>query len=394
MVQLQLPDGFIHPLSPAGRQAPHAAFCWLRDNAPLFFDRSSGMYYVTDHASVAQVLRDRRFSAALGQRDRGQLLPPLMLNADPPEHQRLRAPGRLLLGPNAVTGHLRQIGVETGQLLDGLVAGREAEAAADLAVPFATLALATVLRIPPDERAAFAALASRASVNLNPLARPAAARAGRRASGLLASYLEAITSREVAAGGSSPLADLARDGRLSRVELLGVLSLTVIGGFEPLAALVGNALAWLLWRPEAMDQLRSADVATAERAVDELLRLESPVPFVSRVSTEPVTLPTGQIPAGARVLAMLAAANRDPAVFDRPDDLVLDRAPSPQLAFGGGAHFCLAAPLVRGSAAVLLTGLLRRFPGLRPAPDERPVWADSLIPRRVLRLRMLLTDHG
>lgn len=391
MVQTQPPDGFVHPFSPAARQAPYPAFAWLRDNAPLFLDRYSGMYYVTDHASVAQVLRDHRFSAALGQRDRDQSLPPVMLNTDPPEHQRLRAPGRLLLGPAAVSEHLRQITAEAERLLDGLAAGEEAEVTSDLGVPFATIALASVLQIPQAERSAFAVLARRASVNLDPLAGPAAARAGRQAAGLLTRYLDGNTDREVAAGADSPLAELARDGRLSRAEMLGILSLTVIGGFEPLACLIGNALAWLLPRPAAMDQLRAADANAAERAVDELLRLESPIPFVSRVSTEPVELPCGHLPAGARVLAVLAAANRDPAVFAEPDDLVLDRTPSPHLAFGGGGHFCLAGPLVRACAAVLLAGLVRRFPGLRAAPGARTEWADSLIPRRVRRLHVVLS---
>jgi pimeloyl-[acyl-carrier protein] synthase len=390
MVQTQPPDGFVHPFSPAARQVPYPAFAWLRDNAPLFLDQYSGMYYVTDHASVAQVLRDQRFSAALGQRDRDQSLPAVMLNTDPPEHQRLRAPGRLLLGPAAITEHLERITAESARLLDGLAARTEIEVTTDLGVPFATIVLAAVLRIPSAEQAAFAALAGRASVNLDPLAGQSAARAGRQAAGLLTRYLDGNTDRELAAGASGPLVDLARDGRLSRAEMLGILTLTVIGGFDPLACLIGNALAWLLPRPGAMDELREADASAAERAIDELLRLESPIPFVSRVSTEPVELPCGHLPAGARVLAVLSAANRDPAVFSQPDDLVLDRTPNPHLAFGGGGHFCLAGPLVRSCAAVLLTGLVRRFPGLRTAPGDQPQWADSLIPRRVRRLRMIL----
>ena len=135
---------------------------------------------------MTQILRDRRFSAAGGQleRDRDEPLPPLMLNTDPPEHQRLRAPGLLLLGPAAVADHLGSIADEATALLDGLggLAGRgEAEVASELGEPFATLVLATVLRIPPADRAAFAALARQASVNLDPMA-PAAtsSAAGRR----------------------------------------------------------------------------------------------------------------------------------------------------------------------------------------------------------------------
>ena len=211
MVQTQLPGVFVHPFSPAARRDPYPALAWLRENAPLFRDQHSGMYYATGHDSVTQILRDRRFSAAGGQleRDRHEPLPPLMLNTDPPEHQRLRAPGLLLLGPAAVAGHLGSVAGEATALLDGLAARDEAEVAGE-----------------PGERG--------------------------------------------------------------------------------------------------------------------------------------------------------------------PDDQVLDRTPNPHLAFGGGGHFCLAGPLVRGAAGVLLRELGRRFPAARLAPGEQPEWSDSLVPRRVRRLRVIL----
>ena len=398
MIQTQLSSGFVHPFSPAARRDPYPALGWLRQNAPLFRDPHSGLYYATDHDSVTQILRDRRFSAAGGQlkRDRDEPLPPLMLNTDPPEHHRLRAPGLLLLGPAAVADHLAAIADEAAALLDGLAARgetaarSEVEVASELGEPFATVMLAALLRIPPADRTAFAALARQASVNLDPMAGPAATSVGRRAAALITRYLDGNTDRVAAADADAPLARLARDPRLSRTEMLGILSLIVIGGFEPLAALVGNALAWLLPRPDALAMLREADQSAAERAVDELLRLESPIPFVARVVVEPVALPGGDLQPGARVLAMLAAANRDPAVFARPDEPVLDRTPNPHLAFGGGAHFCLAGPLVRSAGAVFLRELARRFPAARLAPGELPEWNDSVIPRRVRRLRMVL----
>ncbi len=396
MGQTQLPHDFVHPFSSAGRRNPYPALSWLRRNAPLFRDQQSGMHYATDHATCAQILHDPSFSAARGQRERrrDQPLPALMLTTDPPEHSRLRAPGRLLLGPAAVREHENEIAGGIRQLVTGLSRQAEPEATGDLGYPFAALVLGTVLRIPVDERPAFAALARQVSVNLDPLADPATARAGRQAMGLLTRYLDGHVNRVVAAedGSSlrSPLGRLARDGRLARAEMLGILALTVVGGYEPLACLVGNALTWLLPRPAAVAGLAAGDAASGERAVDEFLRLESPIPFVARVTTQPVPLPAGQLPAGARVLAVLAAANRDPAVFGQPDDLRLDRAPNPHLAFGFGPHFCLGASLVRSCTAMLLESLALAHPGLRIAPGPPPEWAASLIPHRVGRLPLAL----
>ncbi len=100
------------------------------------------------------------------------------------------------------------------------------------------------------------------------------------------------------------------------------------------------------------------------------------------MTTEEVRLDGGVIPAGARVLALVGAANRDPAVFAEPDELVVSRAPNPHLAFGAGTHLCLGAPLVRQAGALLLGGLLTRYPELRPVGDP-PVWAPSMVPRRL-----------
>ncbi|NUP80092.1 MAG: cytochrome P450 [Nonomuraea sp.] len=375
-----LPGHLAHPFSPRGRLDPYPAYRWLRENDPVHFDVTSRMWLLTAHADCALALRDPRFSAALGQRERvrDDELPPSMLTTDPPEHQRLRSPGALLMGPAAIRGIAGGVEAEIESVLGGLAGRAEIEAATDIGEPLATGVLARLFGLPPADRAAFAGLAARVSVNLDPLAGPQAAAAGRAAMGELTRFLDGRA--ESAAG--SPFGRLAADDRLTRAEMLGIATLTVVGGWKPLAEMVGNALHWLLPRQEAADRIRNGGDEVAVQAVDELLRLESPIPFTARVTTEAVPLDGGTIPAGARVLALVGAANRDPAVFDGPDELLVTRSPNPHLAFGAGTHLCLGAPLVRQAGALLLNGLLTRYPGLRQA-GEPPVWAPGLVPRRL-----------
>jgi cytochrome P450 len=408
------------------------------------WDARSRMWLATSHADCSAVLRDPRLSAAAGQRERARDddLPPSRLTTDAPDHQRLRAPGALLLGAAAV-GSVKEgiaddlsglLGSLTGEGADphgdglgvglaagraearddrtagltaehpdarddrtaGLVAGRTAEpAAAPLTIeavdrlgkPFATAVLSRLFGIAEDERPAFAALAEAASVNLDPLADPTAAARGRVAMGELLAYL----GRQADTAAACPLATLAADGRLSRPELLGVLSLTVVGGWQPLAEMVGNALFWLLPRPELGKLLIASEPSEARLLVDELLRLEAPIPFTMRVAVEDVTLPSGaEVPAGSRVLVVLSSANRDPAVFERPDDLVPDRSPNPHLAFGDGPHWCLGAQLVRTAGALFLPELFRRFPGTVLGPGA--AWDPRPIPRRLLRCPITLGE--
>ncbi|MGI5154038.1 cytochrome P450 [Microbispora sp. CA-102843] len=390
-----LPGDLAHPFSPRGLADPYPAYRWLRANDPVHFDVTSRMWLLTRHADCVLALRDPRFSAALGQRERVRQddLPPSMLTTDPPEHQRLRSPGALLMGPAAVRGLAGGIADEVDALLAGLAGRAEIDATADIGEPFATGVLACLFGLPPADLPAFADLARRTSVNLDPLAGPQAASAGRTAMGELTAFLDARADRAAAIAGAasgdvpaSPFGRLAADGRLSRAEMLGIASLAVVGGWKPLAEMVGNALHRLLPRPEAVEIVRG-DGEAAVLAVDELLRLESPIPFTVRVTTQAVTLDGGTIPAGSRVLALISAANRDPDVFDRPDDLVVTRSPNPHLAFGAGTHLCLGAPLVRHAGAALLRGLLTGYPGLH-AVGSPPVWSRSLVPRRLERFTL------
>ncbi|WP_084714016.1 cytochrome P450 [Streptacidiphilus rugosus] len=392
-----LPDTLVHPFAPAGRRDPYPAYRWLQTHAPVHHDPFSGMWLVTGHAACSALLRDARFSAALGQRERARddRLPVSMLTTDPPDHQRLRAPGGLLLGPAALRSITDGLSQDVDAVLDALARRRdEPDAIRDLGTPLATAVFGRLFGLPAHEHPAFTTLARAASVNLDPMTPPALAARGRLAAGALTRYLDAHARGLKARGDTSaPLAALADDDRLERGEMLGILSLAVIGGWQPLAETVGNGLLWLLPHAATVRRQLVEDPEFARSCVDELLRLEAPIPFAARVATEAVDLPGGSVPAGARVLAVIAAANRDPAVFSDPDLLVPDRRPNPHLAFGAGAHFCLAAALVRQVLPTLLARLLARFPELR-GPDVPPAWEPTLVPRRLTAYPLRLGPSG
>ncbi|MFG2983205.1 cytochrome P450 [Streptomyces sp. NPDC048258] len=390
---VSLPARVAHPFSPQGRLDPYPAYDWLRTNAPVHHDTMSRLWLVTGHADCSAMLRDPAFSAAAGQRERAREddLPVSMLSSDAPDHTRLRAPGQLLLGPAALDSIAADLVADTDALVDrlagltGAATGTPVDALEQIGGPLSTAVFARLFGLGEDQLATFTQLARAVSVNLDPMAPPPVARIGRAAMGELNRFLLAHLEQAP----PCPMTRLAADPRLTRDEMLGVLGLCVVGGWQPLAEAIGNALYWLLPRPAAWRALAGADERLALTAMDELLRLEAPIPFTARVTVRDVELPGGRIPAGSRVLAVVAAANRDPAVFDRPGELVLDRTPNPHLAFGGGPHFCLAARLVRQAGAVLLTRLAARFPAASLV-DPEPRWGATLIPRRLTALPLAL----
>jgi cytochrome P450 len=146
----------------------------------------------------------------------------------------------------------------------------------------------------------------------------------------------------------------------------------MVAGHVTVTRAIGSTLHRMFGYPPLREHL--LDPETAPKAIEEILRLEAPAQGLFRVTTREVELGGVTLPAGARVMAHFASANRDRCVFARPDDYDPERDDIKQhLAFGKGIHFCIGAPLGRLELSTALPMLLRRLPGLRPGaePGER-----------------------
>ncbi len=190
----------------------------------------------------------------------------------------------------------------------------------------------------------------------------------------------------------SALVQARDDGdHLGTDEILAMLFLLLAAGHETTVNLIGAGTLALLDHPAQLERLRGDD-STVRPAVEELLRFTSPVETATeRWAAADVEVAGVTIPQGSLVLAVLASANRDPAVFSQPDTLDLTRAPNPHLAFGKGAHYCLGAPLARLEAGIAVPTLLRRAPRLRrPDPAAPVAWRGGAIVRGLESLPVLL----
>jgi cytochrome P450 len=157
-----------------------------------------------------------------------------------------------------------------------------------------------------------------------------------------------------------------------------------------------NAISGGMWAfnqfPEQWQRL-VGDSSLWSTAADELIRYVSPVMSFVRTATQDTELAGQRIAEGERVLMLYQSANRDDAVFDGPDELIIDRDPNPHVGFGVGPHVCLGINLARLEVRVVFEELARRFPDIHVTPGHRPTYGDSTLVHAIEALPVEFTTE-
>jgi cytochrome P450 len=173
--------------------------------------------------------------------------------------------------------------------------------------------------------------------------------------------------------------------RLQHDELLANLILLLVAGHETTSNLIGNGTLALCTVPEARDEFASDPDGLAKTAIDEFLRYDSPVQFTVRTALEDVSIGGVPLQKGHQAVLMLAGANRDPEAFERPDEVIIDRAVNRHVAFGVGIHRCAGSNLARMEMKVAIQEWLARIPNYHLADPASVTWAGGQVrgPRKL-----------
>jgi cytochrome P450 len=300
-----------------------------------------------------------------------------LLTMDPPDHTRLR---RLVSGaftPRAIAGlepWIREVTVRLLADADGAAGFDLIDA---LAFPLPIAVICRLLGVPAEDQAQFRVWGHDVAASLDP---QTAAQAQTRAAELaLTRYLQDLVRQRRADPDDSILSALIaaeeEGDKLSPGEVVSTALLLLVAGFETTVNLIGNGTVALLGEPGSWQRLRQ-DPALIPAAVEEMLRYDSPVQLTSRIATEDAEAGGSVIAAGRAVIVSIGGANRDPAVFEQPDEFRIDRPdPGRHLAFSLGIHHCLGASLARLEARIAIEELTQRYPALELAapPARRPL---------------------
>ncbi len=385
---------------------PFAVFARYRATEPVVRaalpDKTPG-FLVTRYDDVTQLLKDPRFAKSRynamtpEQLKKQPWMPAMfrsiernMLDLDPPDHTRLRDLVHKAFTPRLIEQMRARVQSLADELLDKVAKKGEMDLIRDYALPLPITIITEILGVPTRDQDKFykwskvIVASDQFKGGLRVI--PAVFMFMRYVRG----FFKARRADPKDDLGSALVAAEQAGDKLSEDELVAMVLILLIAGYETTVNLIGSGVLELLRHQGELERLR-AEPTLIKTAVEELLRFTAPV-FLSteRYAREDVTLHGVTIPRGHIAFGVIGSANRDESVFKDPDRLDIGRDPNKHLAFGLGVHYCLGAPLARLEAQIAIDTLLRRMPRLRlrSAPASLK-WRPSLILRGLEALPVL-----
>jgi cytochrome P450 len=394
-------------LDPSTIEDPYPFYRRLVAEAPVWRVPGTSIVIVSSHAAVTEAVgRTDDFSSHLhafvyrGAGGKPELVPfdtggvHTLATADPPVH----AAHRAAVFPELVSRRMEALRPDIEALveehLDMALAKPSFEVMGELANPVPIRVVSQLISFggADAERLLAAAFDSTAMLAAAQPLEEIEAAMGRSAE--VVGWISDQLQHAVEDGGDGVLGVIGAAvtaGELDFAEGLVIMATLLSAGGESTTSLLGYAVYMLAVDQELQDRLR-ADPKLVTPFIEEALRLESPFRYHMRYVKRPTQLQGPPIAEGSTVLLFWGAANRDPAEYDRPDEVVLDRpAPRHHLAFGRGIHLCVGAPLARLEAQIVLTRLLAKTEHVALDPSHPPTRVNSLMVRRFDTLPLVVT---
>ena len=360
---------------------PYPTLAALREHDPVHFN-PDGSVYLTRHQDVQAVYRDRSMSSdkteAFGDKfGDGPLYThhttSLIFN-DPPYHTVVRKLLSSAFTPRKLAEMEPLIETIVDRLLDRIDRPDAFDFVSEFAMLLPTEIISFMLGVPEEHRMTLRGFSLAILGALDPVISDNRLKAGDDAvaefGALLSDLIDHRRKNPEGAGQGEVLESLIfgefEGRRLTQEELIQNCIFLLNAGHETTTSLVANAVGMFLAHPPAHRQLID-NPDLIDTAVEEILRFESPLQIGNRQTAEDVELSGVTIPAGTYIHTSIAAANRDPSVFDNPDTVDFARKPNRHLAFITGIHVCLGATLARFEGRIAVGKLVERFPNLRAA---------------------------
>ncbi|HEY2033894.1 MAG TPA: cytochrome P450 [Rhizomicrobium sp.] len=384
------------PLNPAFNENPHAMLDTLREKCPVYRDQGAGVFVLTKHGDVRGVLSDTSMwrgperaeeaavvtRAILGSRPEGLQISEDeersgILLMDEPDHMRIREPFAKALYKR-VAKSKPKVQQVVNEWLDGIGNDKTFDVMDKFALRVPVDVIARLLGVDNARLREFREWSEGAILGLNPFKNAEQTDFYVRSRNAMSAYMRELMD----ARRQKPEDDLTTDmvtlqaegAELTDGEISNNLQGLLIGGNLTTTDLIGNAVWLFLTHPDQLAKLK-AEPTLINNAVEEVLRYESPVDITGRIAPREMDVGGCPIHSTQSMFLSLRGANRDPEAFPDPHRFDISRKDAPHVAFGGGLHLCIGAPLARMEAQVALLSFFERFPNVRLAdPEMKPEW--------------------
>jgi pimeloyl-[acyl-carrier protein] synthase len=376
---------------PQTREDPYPFYRQLRDEQPRCHIAQFDAWALSSHADVTAILREPRLSSnekhrpgneqfremarQMGFGDLIDGMGDVLLFLDPPDHTRIRRLAGKAFTPRAVEAMRAHIEELVAGLLDAVVAQGGMDVIEDLAQPLPVTVISEMLGLPEGDRPQLTQWTRAMTKLLDPGDDFSIFIPAQQAMNELGVYLDDLMAKRRVEPGEDLLSaflNVEDEGaQLTDDEIKSTVMLLFGAGHETTVNLIGNGLLAMLRQRDQWDRL-CADPSLVKSAVEEALRFDSPVQMTARNATCDLELDGLELKQGQQVIALLGAANRDPAQFPEPDRMDIGRTENRHVAFGGGIHLCMGAPLARLEAQVAFAALAQRLPALDLVTNQPP----------------------
>ncbi len=394
---------------PAVQECPYPFYEAMRREQPVYRMPETGFYIVSRYDDLKEVLRDvdtfsNQFTSArakaIGAADspitkmyqtKGWAPVPALQQTDPPVHTRFRRPIDRTFTASRVREMVPYIDGIVSDLIDGFIDNGETDFVESFAVPLPCYVIADQFGVPrsdvPKLKKWSDALMDQIGMMMSP------EREQQVADEILEfqTYFDGVFEDRMKNPQDDMLSDvvtvLPGEEALDMNELLSTMSQLLTGGNDTTTGSLAEGMLLLVQHPDQMAKLR-ADPSFIKNFVEEVLRIESPVQGLMRVTTRDVELGGTVIPKGAVVVVRYASANRDEARFDCPAEFQIDRKDAgAHMAFGAGIHFCPGAMLARQEMISAFSQLLDRLQDVElSVPETELAHFPSMFHRRLKSL--------
>lgn len=368
---------------------PHTYYHTLRREAPVYWSEDSNCWVLTRYDDVSNMLKDTRFGRGATYRiiseddenmnDVEQLRFNLLPFKDGNEHHRIRSAINALFHKR-VTKLQPEIQLLANNLLDKVEHQKNFDLISDYAYPLSVGVISLLLGIPSSDKDIFKKYSPHFSALLAPKKTPSDIVLAQTLINELRNYFNILIDSNKNIKKDNLISDMLHENMeaqaLSHAEILVMPIFLIFAGHETTMNMMGNGMLELFEQPEQLSRMIH-EPEHISSAIEEILRITSTNSALYRIALKDVKIGDKLIKKGEEVVAILAAANRDPEHFPNPDQIDITRKDGAHIAFGAGIHHCIGATLARIEGRIGYETLFRRIPNISLAKE--PEWKESFV---------------